>query len=200
MAGSRQFSVLSGNEIVKCQGHVCLIMKTGNQFGSLFKCTKSSMWGLGSTELVWGLGYQLEKSDEVVTADFSGFEFEVMDDEVRAINEKLDSSCWPAYNGICNRFMTLLTGWPVGENEETYIDGLDANNIQTDTATQPMWAIAVFRVMMLTFIPLWVERYKCDSSLQQFDFWSLWCFGLKIVPHYWWRSSQRRTITFETVV
>ena len=40
--------------------------------------------------------------------------------------------------------MTLLTGQPVGENEEKYIDGLDANDIQTDTATQLMWAIAVF--------------------------------------------------------
>ena len=32
-------TVLSDNEIVKCQRHVCLIMKTGNQFGSLGKCT-----------------------------------------------------------------------------------------------------------------------------------------------------------------
>ena len=62
--------------------------------------------------------------------------------------------------------MTLLTGWPVGENEETYIDGIDANGIQTDRATQPVWATAVFRGLMLTFIPLWMERYKCDSSLE----------------------------------
>ena len=102
---------------------------------------------------------------------FCGLEFEVMDDEVRVVNEKLDTSCWPAYIRTCNRIMILLTGWPVGENEETYIDGLDANDIQTDTATQPVWAIAVFRGMILTFIPLWVERYKCDSTLQQFDFW-----------------------------
>ena len=33
MAGSRQFSVQSDNEIVKCQCHVCLIMKICNQFG-----------------------------------------------------------------------------------------------------------------------------------------------------------------------
>ena len=91
---------------------------------------------------------------------------------------KLDTSCWPAYIGTCNRIMTVLTGWPAGENEETYIYGLDANDIQTDTATQPVWAIAVFRGMILTFIPLWVERYKCDSSLRQFDFWSSWCFEL----------------------
>ena len=105
------------------------------------------------------------------------FEFEVMDDEVRVVNKKLDTSCWPAYIGTCNGIMTLLTGWPGGENEETYINELDANNIQTDTATQPVWAIVVFRGMVLT-IPLWVERYKCDSSLQQFDFWSSWCFEL----------------------
>ena len=43
MAGSRQFSVLSDNEIVKCQRNVCLIMKIGNQFGSLGKCTKSGV-------------------------------------------------------------------------------------------------------------------------------------------------------------
>ena len=58
---------------------------------------------------------------------FTGFDFGVMDDEIRVVNEKLDTSCWPAY--ICNRIMTLLTGWMVGENEETYIDGLDANDI-----------------------------------------------------------------------
>ena len=40
-AGSTQFSVLSDNEIVRCQGHVCLIMKIGNQFESLGKCTKA---------------------------------------------------------------------------------------------------------------------------------------------------------------
>ena len=171
MAGRWQSSMLSGNEIVKCEGHICLIMKIGKQFGSLGKCTKSSMWSLGSAKVVWGLGYQLEKSEEVVTAVFAGLEFEVMDDEVRVVNEKLDTSCWPAYIRTCNRIMTLLTGWPVGENEETYIDGLDANDIQTDTATQSVWAIAVFRGMIMTFIPLWVERYKCDSTLQQFDFW-----------------------------
>ena len=90
------------------------------------------------------------------------------------------TSCWPAYIGTCNRIMTLLTELPVGENEETYIDGLDANDIQTDTVTQPVWAIAVFRGMILTFIPLWMERYKCDSSLQHFDFWSSWCFELDL--------------------
>ena len=89
-----------------------------------------------------------------------------MNDEVQVVKEKLDTSCWPAYIGTCNRIMTLLTGWPVGENEETYIDGLDANDIQTDTATQLVWAIAVFRGMILTFIPLWMERYKCHSLLQ----------------------------------
>ena len=165
MAGSKQFSVLYDNEIIKCQGQVRLIMKTGNQFGSLGKCTKSLMWSLGGAEVVWGLVYQLEKSDEVVTAVFTGFEFEVMDNEVRVVDEKLDTSCWPAYIGTCNRIMTLLTGWPMGDNGETYIDGFDANVIQTDTATQPVWAMAVFRGMILTFIPSWVERYKCDSSL-----------------------------------
>ena len=125
-----------------------------------------------------GLGYQLGKSDEEVTAVFAGFEFEVMDDEVRVVDEKLDTSCWPAYIGTCNKNMTLLAGWPLGENEETYIDGLNANDIQTDTAAQQLWAITVFSCMILTFIPLWVERYKCDSSMQQFDFWSSWCFEL----------------------
>ena len=33
-----------------------------NQFGSLGKCTKSSMWILVSVVVVWGLGYQLQKS------------------------------------------------------------------------------------------------------------------------------------------
>ena len=32
--------------------------------------------------------------------------------------------------------------------------------------------------MILTFTPLWVERHKCDNALQQFDFWSSWCFEL----------------------
>ena len=52
MVGNSQFSVLSDNEIVKCQGHVCLIMKICNQFGSLGKCTKSLMWSLGSVDVV----------------------------------------------------------------------------------------------------------------------------------------------------
>ena len=137
------------------------------------------MRSLGSVDMVWGLCYQLEKSDEgwwqflraLSSRWWTTFEF-------RVVNEKLDTSCWLAYIGTCNRIMTLLTGWPVGENEETYVDGIDTGDIQTDTATQTMWAITVFRSMILTFIPLWVERYKCDSSLQQFDFWSSWCFEL----------------------
>ena len=103
---------------------------------------------------------------------------ELMDDEVRVVEEEIGASCWPASIGTCNRIKTLLTGWPMGENEETYTDGLDVNDFQTHTATQPVWAIAVFRGMILTFIPLWMERYKCDSSLQQFDFWLSWCFEL----------------------
>ena len=91
---------------------------------------------------VQALHYQLETSDEVVTVVFTGFELEVMDDEVR----------------------------------ETYIDELDANDIQTDKATQRMWAIAVFRGVLT--IPLRVERYKCGSSLQQFDSGSSWCLEL----------------------
>ena len=135
------------------------------------------MWILGSVGVVrpW---LPIGKVYEAVTAVFTGFEFELMDDEVRVVKEKLGTSCWPAYIGTCNRTMTLLTGWPLGENETTYIDGLDANDIQTDTATQPVWAIAVFRGMILTFISLWMERYKCDSSLQQLDFWPSWCFEL----------------------
>ena len=151
-----------------------------NQFGSLGKYTESLMWILGSVEVVWGIGNQLEMSARrCTTAIFTGFEFELMDDEIRVAKEKLGTSCWPACIGTCNRIMTLLTGWPVGGNEETYIDGLDANDIQTDTATQPVWAIAVFRGMILNLIPLWMERYKCDSSLQQFDFWSSWCRGFR---------------------
>ena len=117
----------------------------------------------------------MEKSDEAVTAVFTGFDFKVMDDEVPVVNEKLDSSCWLAYIGTCNK---IVTGWLVGENEETYIDGLDANETETDAASQPMWAIAVFGGMMMTLNPLWVERYKCDNSLQQFDIWWPWCFEL----------------------
>ena len=66
----------------------------------------------------------------MLTAVFAGFEFEVMDDQVQVVNEKLNTSRRPAYIGTCNRIMTLLTGRPVGENEETYIHELDANNIQ----------------------------------------------------------------------
>ena len=48
---------------------------------SLGKCTKSLMWSLGSAEVVCGLDYQLEKSDQVVTEIYVGFEFEVMTSE-----------------------------------------------------------------------------------------------------------------------
>ena len=140
----------------------------------------SSMWIIGRVDVVWGLGYQLEKFTRRWRQFLRHLSSSWWTTEVRVVKEKLGTSCWPAYIGTCNRIMTLLTEWPVGENEEIYIDGLDANDIQTDTVTQPVWAIAVFRGMILTFIPLWMERYKCDSSLQQFDFWSSWCFELDL--------------------
>ena len=83
---------------------------------------------------------------------------------------------WPGPRGL--PIWSTLVGVLPHSNKETYIDGLDTNDIQTDTATQPVWAIAIFRGMIPTFIPLWVEQYKSDSSLQQFDFWSSWCFEL----------------------
>ena len=107
---------------------------------------------------------------KVWRASFLWWSLELMDDEDRVLDEKLDTSCWPANIKPCNRIMTLLTGWPVGEIEETYIGGLDANDIQTDTAAQPMWAIAVFSGIILPFTPLWMERCRCDSSLQRFRF------------------------------
>ena len=136
------------------------------------------MWILGSVEVLWGLGYQLEKSRRQWQQFSRTLSSNWWTTEVRVVKEKLGTSCWPAYIWTCNRTMTLLTRWPVSESETTYINGLDANDIQTDTATQPVWAIAVFRGMILTFISLWMERYKCDSSLQQFDFWPSWCFEL----------------------
>ena len=39
--------------LFKCQRHVCLIMKICNQFGSLGKSTKSSMWILGRVLQRW---------------------------------------------------------------------------------------------------------------------------------------------------
>ena len=53
------------------------------------------MWSLGSVEVVWGLGYQLEKFDEVVTAIFTGIDFEVMDNEVK---ERRCSLWWERQN------------------------------------------------------------------------------------------------------
>ena len=114
---------------------MCLIMKIYNRFGSLGKKDKVINVELGSVEVVWDLGYQLEKSDAMVTVVFTGFEFEVMGDEFRMVKEKFDTSCWPAWFGTCNIIMTMLTGWTMGENEETYIDGPDADDIQTDTPT-----------------------------------------------------------------
>ena len=61
-----------GPKVILGQGRVCLIMKIKNPFRSLGRCTKSSMWSLGSAEVVWGLGHQLQKSDEVVTAGLCG--------------------------------------------------------------------------------------------------------------------------------
>ena len=57
---------------------------------------------------------------------FSGFEFEVMDDEVQVVNKTLDTSCWPAQVGTCNRIMTLLTGWPVGENKAIKVHSFES--------------------------------------------------------------------------
>ena len=48
------------------------------------------------------------KSGKVATAVLLGFEFEVMDDDVRVEHDKLDTNCWPAYTRTCSRIMTLL--------------------------------------------------------------------------------------------
>ena len=61
-----------GFQYGRCQRHVCLMMKMGNQFGPLGKCAKSLMWSLGSVKVVRGLVDQLDKSDEVVTTVFAG--------------------------------------------------------------------------------------------------------------------------------
>ena len=89
-----------------------------------------------SVGMVWDLAWlPTGKVRRGGDGSFMGFEFEVMDDEVRMVKEKLDTSCWPAYMGACNRIMIMLTGWTVGDNEEKYIDGLDANDIPTDIPT-----------------------------------------------------------------
>ena len=107
MAGSRQFSVISDNEIVKCQGHVCLIMKIGNQFGSLGKCTKLSMWSLGSAEVVRGLGYQLVKVWQGGDGSFCGL--------------WVRSDGWRSSSGKRETRYQLLTGlhWDLQQNHDT---------------------------------------------------------------------------------
>ena len=117
------------------------------------------------------------KSDEVMTAVLSGFEFEVMDDEVQIVKEKLDTSYWPAYIRTESWHYWQDDWW--AKMSKHYIVRLDANwhsnwhSNPTDVGNR----IVVFRDMIPTFIPLWVERYKCDSSLQQFDFCSSSCFS-----------------------
>ena len=134
MAGSRQFSVLSDNEIVKCQGHVCVIMKIGNQFGSLGKCTKSSMRSLGSARVVWGLGYQLESLTRWWRPSFCGLW--VQSDGRRSSGGKRETR-YQLLTGLHRDLQQnhdTVDSVAGGKNEETYIDGLDANDIQTDIA------------------------------------------------------------------
>ena len=79
---------------------------------------------------------------------------------VQQRNVKLVSR-WPACIGTCNKNMTLITAGPVSKMSEPTLMGLTRTGIHTDTSLQKMWAIGVFRCMILAFIPLWVERYKC---------------------------------------
>ena len=60
-------------------------------------------------------GYQLDKSDEVMTAFLSDFEFEMLDDKVKMVQKgNSKPAAGQIWLGTCNRNMTL-TAWWVGE-------------------------------------------------------------------------------------
>ena len=53
-------------------------------------------------------GYQLDKSDEVMKAFLSDFEFEMMDDKVKVVQEgNWKPAAGQIWSATCNRNMTL---------------------------------------------------------------------------------------------
>ena len=122
-----------------------------------------------SVVVVWRFVYQLVKSDEMATTFLSDVKVEVMNGDVQVIQGELHFSCWPAWVRSCNRNIKLLAGWPMGENERTYIYGLSANR---HSNRHSKWADVgnhSFRSMMLTLIPLRVSDISvavhCSSSI-----------------------------------
>ena len=85
------------------------------------------MWSLGSVKVMWGLGNQLEKSDEVVTAVLRALSSSGKRETRHQLLTSLHRDLQQNHDTV-----DRVGG---GENEETYIDGLDANDVKTDTPT-----------------------------------------------------------------
>ena len=128
MAINIQLLVLSNKEIVKCQRHVCLITKIYNKLGPWVHSNLCGSrqcrgcmgpWVTNWISLTrWWRHFCRPLSSGWWTTKFEWYKSETRHQLTR---------CWPACIGTDNRNMPLLTALPVGENELTYIDGLDVN-------------------------------------------------------------------------
>ena len=101
---------------------------------------------MGSVEMMWGGEALVTNWKSLRGSDGSFYKLWVRADGRRSSSGKRET------------WHQLLTGLQLdlqqnhdtvdrvigGRKWEKYIDGLDTNDIQTDTATQPVWAIAVF--------------------------------------------------------
>ena len=177
-ASRRQSSVLSDNDIAKCQDVNCMCVSswrfatilgpwvkvhsqqcgTGQCGGVVLRSTwspigKALRGGDGSFIRLWfGGDWQRSSSG---TRETQHQLLTSLHRNLQQNHDTVDTRCWQDDR------------WAKMSN--AYISGLDVTVNQTDAATQPIWTIATFRGIILTFIPMRVERYKCDSSLKQFD-------------------------------
>ena len=121
-------------------------------------------------------GYQLKNYRGM--ALFGDLKFEVMDNKVLVLQDRKSTPAagQPA-SGPAMCHMTLLTcRMTLGRKLATYIDRLDANWHSNRHSNPDDVGIVFFQDMTLTFIYLWVDQYKCDNSLWQFDISPIWLF------------------------
>ena len=149
MARSRQFSVLSDNEFVKCQdvkGTCVSSWIFTNSWGPWVKVHSQSMWSWAVWRCCEALVTNWKSLTRwwLATAFLSGLKFEVMDDQVRETRHQLLTSVHQDLQQ--NRDTVDTRCWQDEQlakiSKHTSMD-LMQTSIQTDAATQPMWVMPV---------------------------------------------------------
>ena len=173
------FSIIwPDNDIVKCQGHLCLIMKIGKQFRSLGQCTKVINVEPGQcrgdvrlwlpTGKVWRggdgsfCGLWIRRYGRRSLSGKWGTRYQLL----TGLHRDLQHNHYIVDRVIGGRKWGNIHQWAWCERHSNWHSnptGVGNHSLQRHDTD---------------IIPLWVEWYKCDGSLQQFDFWSPRCFEL----------------------